>query len=105
MHKPTEFTRNVIAIIQSIPKGKVATYGLIAKLADNPRGARGVVWILHSCSHLHALPWHRVIKSNGELAFPVTSKAYQKQKTLLAKEKVLLVNNRVDLEKKLWRGE
>lgn len=105
MNKPTEFTQKVIALIQSIPKGKVATYGLIAKLADNPRGARGVVWILHSCSKSHELPWHRVIKSNGELAFPMMSKTYQKQKTLLAKENVLLANNRVDLVKKLWKGE
>lgn len=63
----TPFTQNVIAIIQSIPEGKVMTYGQIARLAGSPRGARQVVRILHSMSRKHRLPWHRVINAKGEL--------------------------------------
>ncbi|MFX1326123.1 MAG: MGMT family protein, partial [Promethearchaeota archaeon] len=43
---PTEFTENVIHIIKNIPKGNVLTYGLVAKLAGNPRAARQVSWVL-----------------------------------------------------------
>ncbi|MHA1457965.1 MAG: MGMT family protein [Promethearchaeota archaeon] len=60
---PSEFTQEVIKIIKNIPKGKVLTYGMIAKLAGNPRAARQVSWILHSSSKKYDLPWHRVINS------------------------------------------
>ncbi|UCC21332.1 MAG: MGMT family protein, partial [Promethearchaeota archaeon] len=45
---PTDFTERIIQIIKNIPKGKVLTYGFVAKLAGNPRAARQVSWILHS---------------------------------------------------------
>lgn len=64
----TLFTERVISIIQSIPAGKVMTYGQIAALAGNPRGARQVVRVLHSMSRSHQLPWHRVINAKGEIS-------------------------------------
>ena len=64
----TLFTERVVCIIQSIPAGKVMTYGQIAALAGNPRGARQVVRVLHSMSRNHQLPWHRVINAKGEIA-------------------------------------
>jgi methylated-DNA-protein-cysteine methyltransferase-like protein len=64
----TIFTERVISIIQSIPEGKVMTYGQIASYAGSPRGARQVVRILHSMSKKHHLPWHRVINSKGEIS-------------------------------------
>lgn len=62
---PEAFTRRVIDIIGGIPRGKVLTYGTVAALAGNPRGARQVVRILHSSSEKHDLPWHRVINAKG----------------------------------------
>ncbi|MCF6411713.1 MGMT family protein [Pseudalkalibacillus salsuginis] len=62
------FTEKVVQIIRIIPPGKVMTYGQIAKLAGNPRGARQVVRILHSLSRTYGLPWHRVINAKGEVA-------------------------------------
>ncbi|CDZ78999.1 methylated-DNA--protein-cysteine methyltransferase [Legionella massiliensis] len=101
----TEFSKEVLKLIKSIPKGKVATYGLIAKLAGNSRGARGVGWLLHSCTRSHDLPWQRVIKSSGQLSFPFGSPQYSLQKQLLDKEGVSVSNGRVDLKKYLWSGE
>jgi methylated-DNA-protein-cysteine methyltransferase related protein len=63
----TPFTEQVITIIQSIPAGKVMTYGQIARLAGSPRAARQVVRILHSMSKKYQLPWHRVINSKGQI--------------------------------------
>ncbi|MDR3476425.1 MAG: MGMT family protein [Gammaproteobacteria bacterium] len=105
MDTQTEFSKKVLALIKAIPKGKVATYGLIAKLAGKPRGARGVGWLLHSCTKSHKLPWQRVIKSNGQLSFPAFSHAYSLQKNLLEREGILVLNGRVDLKIYLWNKE
>jgi methylated-DNA-protein-cysteine methyltransferase-like protein len=100
---PTEFTQNVIHIIRNIPKGKVLTYGFIARLAGNPRAARQVSWILHSSSKKYHLPWHRVISSNGSLSMKsIEDKQYQKQ--LLELEEVIFLDNfKINLEKYLWK--
>lgn len=103
MQVQSEFSKKVLILITAIPKGKVATYGLIAKLAGKPRGARGVGWLLHSCTKSHKLPWQRVIKSNGQLSFPMLSNSYSLQKNLLKKEGVILINGRVNLKEHLWQ--
>lgn len=63
------FTKRVIQIIQTIPAGRVMTYGQVAAAAGNPRSARQVVRILHTMSQKHALPWHRIINAKGEISF------------------------------------
>ena len=100
---PTEFTQNVIHIIKSIPKGKVLTYGFIAKLAGNPRAARQVSWVLHSSSRKYHLPWHRVISSNGKLSMKsIEYKKYHKK--LLELEGIKFLDNfKINLEKYLWK--
>jgi methylated-DNA-protein-cysteine methyltransferase related protein len=60
----------VIAVIRSIPHGKVATYGQVAALAGDPRGARQVARILHSCSATYKLPWQRVLGAGGRITLP-----------------------------------
>ena len=97
-----DFTKTVIHIIKHIPKGKVLTYGRIAKLAGSPRAARQVSWILHSSSRKYNLPWHRVISSNGAISIKsIDSKSIQKH--LLQQEGVKISNNlKVDLDQYLW---
>lgn len=82
-----EFTLAVIEVIRSIPRGKVLTYGQVAELAGNPRAARQVSRILHSCSAKYNLPWHRVINSSGKISF-VEKYSHNQQKLLLEKEGV-----------------
>ena len=52
---PSEFTERVIEVIRGIPRGKVMTYGGVAKVAGKHGGARQVVRILHSCSDKYDL--------------------------------------------------
>lgn len=100
---PQKFSQAVIAAIKKIPKGKVATYGQIAKIAGKPQGSRGVAWILNSCSKSHALPWHRVINSQGKISFPSKSKNYVMQKKLLKQEGIeFSVGDRIRLSEYLW---
>ncbi|KTD54689.1 Methylated-DNA--protein-cysteine methyltransferase [Legionella santicrucis] len=105
MNTQTEFSQEVLKLIKSIPRGKVITYGDIARLAGHPHGARGVGWLLHSCTKSHNLPWQRVLKSRGALSFPANSHHYLLQKELLEKEDIIIINGHVDLKKYSWDGE
>lgn len=98
MNIQTEFSKEVLKLIKSVPRGKVVTYGDIARLAGHSRGARGVGWLLHSCTISHNLPWQRVLKSGGVLSFPDGSPHYLRQKELLEKEGIVIINGRVDLK-------
>ena len=100
---PTEFTNNVILLIKSIPKGKVLTYGRIAKLAGNPRAARQVAWTLNSSTEKYNLPWHRVINSKGIIALN-SEEGRNQQKYMLMKEGVEFSDEyKTDLNKYLWK--
>ncbi|MCM3217241.1 MGMT family protein [Niallia taxi] len=84
----TPFTIKVIEIIQSIPTGKVMTYGQIARIAGSPRGARQVVRILHSSSQKYQLPWHRVVNAKGAIVIKA-EEGSSLQKHLLEEEGVI----------------
>jgi len=81
------FHERAVAEIQSIPYGRVATYGQIAARAGNPRGSRQVSRILHSSSRKEKLPWHRVINAKGGISLPPGG-GYELQKSLLRDEGV-----------------
>ena len=103
--KPTEtsFTREVKAVIRSIPHGRVATYGQVAALAGRERAARGVSWILHSSSETAGLPWHRVIGGRGTISLP-RGRGFEQQRRRLAAEGVAVGRGgRIDLERFQWQ--
>lgn len=101
----TIFSKKAIELIQSVPKGKVATYGQIAQLAGNPQGSRRVAWLLHSSTHKYSLPWQRIIKFDGSLSFPIDSPLFLTQKHLLESEGIRIKNGRVDLKQFLMRNQ
>jgi methylated-DNA-protein-cysteine methyltransferase related protein len=55
------------AAILKIPRGKVSTYGAVARAAGFPGAARQVVWALRQSA---GLPWHRVVAAGGRIALP-----------------------------------
>jgi methylated-DNA-protein-cysteine methyltransferase-like protein len=96
------FTYQVIAIIKQIPKGKVLSFGEVARRAGNPKAARQVVRILHSLSEKFGLPWHRVINSQGKIGIkdPVS---FEIQKSRLEQENVFVSpSGKLDLKKYFW---
>jgi methylated-DNA-protein-cysteine methyltransferase-like protein len=100
----SEFTKSVIEKIRQIPEGKVATYKQIAELSGKPQGSRGVAWILHSCSTVYQLPWHRVLNSKGSISFESNSFNFRKQKRLLEKEGVAFKSGgQLSLAKYQWK--
>lgn len=101
--KTSSFHDRVKKLIQKIPRGKVATYGQIAALAGNPRGARQVAWVLHSSSDSAKLPWQRVINSQGTISLP-RMEGYEVQRALLEKEGVRFgLRDEIDLTRFQWR--
>lgn len=57
----------ILRTISRIPRGKVSTYGAVARAAGLPRGARQVVRALR---HAYDLPWQRVVAAGGRIALP-----------------------------------
>ncbi|MEE9441714.1 MAG: MGMT family protein [candidate division Zixibacteria bacterium] len=103
--KQKSFHQKAVEIIKKIPRGKVATYGLIAALAGSPRAARQVVRALHTSSRKEKLPWHRVINSQGKIGLK-PGEGYELQRQLLQDEGVIFkANDSVDLGKYLWSPE
>lgn len=89
-------------LVAAIPRGKVATYGQLARLAGYPSHARYVGTTLNRLPRDSALPWFRVLRSSGEPAFPAGSAAWKKQKALLEAERVLFQGMKVSLKQYQW---
>lgn len=86
-----------------VPKGRVATYGQIARVAGFPGHARQVVWTLHSSTRKYKLPWHRIINSQGKIGL-IRDLDRLRQKTFLEREGVGFDRyGKVDLKIFLWK--
>jgi methylated-DNA-protein-cysteine methyltransferase related protein len=77
----------IVAAIRAIPRGEVAGYGHVAQRAGLPGRARMVARLL-SQNDDPTLPWHRVLRSDGRIAFPVGSDPFVEQRTRLRGEGV-----------------
>lgn len=83
--------------ILKIPKGRVASYGAIAARAGLPGRARMVGSVLRQTPDGVELPWHRVLRSDGRIAFEAGSAEFIEQTQRLRAEGVVVRNGRVDL--------
>ena len=91
-------------VVSQIPRGCVATYGQIAKLAGIPRGARAVGYALSALGDNSAVPWHRVVNAAGEISQRSTGDSMENlQRIRLEQEGVAFDSNgRIRLSKYLW---
>jgi methylated-DNA-protein-cysteine methyltransferase-like protein len=101
MKKNYAYSR-IYGIINQIPRGQVATYGQIAKLACLPRGARQVGYALHRLEEGSKVPWHRVINGKGQISLQPGKPAASLQRHLLETEGVEFNNNVISLKKYQW---
>lgn len=92
-------TKRIYEAVKKIPKGKVATYGQIAKMAGNERMSRAVGNALHKNSEPDKIPCYKVVNSKGELASEFVFGGRDVQAKLLEAEGIEVVNNKVDLNK------
>ncbi|MCH7816825.1 MAG: MGMT family protein [Proteobacteria bacterium] len=92
-------------VVHQIPKGKVASYGQVAKMADLPGYARYVGYVMKSLPSDSKLPWHRVVNARGRLSFVRDSREYQTQKSKLEAEGVIFVNGQFSLTTYRWNQD
>ncbi len=92
------FSDRVYRVLALIPRGKVVSYGHVARLLGAPRAARQVGWAMRHCPD--NLPWHRVIKADGSIAKGVYSPLCR---AMLEEEGVaFLADGRVDMDRHRW---
>lgn len=75
-------------VVKQIPRGKVATYGQVALLAGDPKGARTVGWALHANPSPGKIPCFRVVDRYGHVSSAFAFGGGNRQIQLLAKEGV-----------------
>ncbi len=85
----SETYSRIYRTVRRVPRGRVATYGQIARLAGFPRQARLVGYALHALRGADdvKVPWHRVINARGMISLGEFSGA-DLQRTLLESEGV-----------------
>lgn len=90
-------------VVLSIPEGKVASYGQVASMAGLGRQARYIGRALGKLPAGHTVPWYRVIRSNGQIAFPEGTETFATQKKLLEQEGVEVKNGRISMRLYQWQ--
>lgn len=103
MKRSDQTIEDIRAAVRRVPRGRVATYGQIAKEAGYAGHPRLAGWVLANTPPGVKLPWHRVINAQGKISLPPKSAGYRRQKQLLADEGVLLIKSRVDLARYQWK--
>ena len=99
------FAERVYAAVRKIPKGKVASYGLVALLSGNPKAARAVGWALHRNPDPNYTPCYRVVTVAGR-----TSKAFafggeDMQRTMLEADGIEFDSEGCVLPQYFWNGQ
>ena len=99
----------ILAAIRAVPHGQVAGYGVIARRAGLPGRARLVARVLAGNDDTK-LPWYRILRSDGRIAFPADSPGFMEQAQRLRAEGVDVRNGRVrmlrfedSLDAEIWR--
>jgi methylated-DNA-protein-cysteine methyltransferase related protein len=86
--------------VRKIPRGRVATYGNVARAAGYPGTARQVAWALRA-SKSDRLPWHRVLGVGGKIL--LSGESAMHQRLLLELEGVPFRGKYVDLKRSEFR--
>ena len=88
-----KFDKAIWGTVSNIKRGRVMSYGQVARASGYPRHARMVSKAMSRSAE--PLPWYRVIRSDYTLAFEAGGEAYNKQRGLLEKEGVRFIGNKV----------
>jgi len=98
------FFEDVWAVVRLIPKGRVTSYGAIAKYLGTKMSARMVGWAMNAAHHAKPkVPAQRVVNRNGMLSGKMHFATPTLMQELLEKEKIKVENDTiVDFEKRFW---
>ena len=82
------FYHRIYRVVKHVPKGRVATYGIVARLAGRPGAARTVGWALSALPEDADVPWWRVINAAGRISLSAQDHGAVVQRALLLREGV-----------------
>jgi methylated-DNA-protein-cysteine methyltransferase-like protein len=91
----------IYSLVRKIPRGKVVTYGQIARALGLPRGARTVGWAMHDCPG--EVPWHRVVNAQGKISARPTLGFHTQRARLQAEGVRFDREEKIDLKKYGWK--
>jgi len=102
---PASSHQRIYAVVRRIPRGRVTTYGAVARIAGLPGQPRLVGYALSALPDGTAVPWHRVINAQGRLSLErVGASAGLTQRMRLEREGIRVdAAGRVSLVKFGWR--
>src|SRR5712692_10345862 len=94
--KTTDFFSLVYDVAREIPKGRVTSYGAIAKYLGSARSSRMVGWAMNGAgSQKKFVPAHRVLNRNGELTGKIHFGHPKLMQKLLEKEGIKVKNDKI----------
>ena len=108
----SNFYEQVYAVVRHIPRGKVTSYGRIARMLGRNRAARAVGYALNGLKdrkdnpQYASVPWQRVVNHVGRISI-VNRDASANQQADLLREEGVLVNEKLEIEdfgRFLWDG-
>jgi methylated-DNA-protein-cysteine methyltransferase related protein len=100
----SETYERIYAVVRRIPRGRVATYGQVAKLAGLPHHARQVGYAMHALPWSTRVPWHRVISAPGQIAKRADPDGARWQQLKLEREGVQIdESGRISLHRFGWK--
>jgi methylated-DNA-protein-cysteine methyltransferase-like protein len=104
------FYEQVYAVVRRIPRGKVSSYGRIARMLGAPNAARAVGYALRALKDKddpahEDIPWQRVINSQGRITIVNREHGAEEQARRLRQEGVKVDDQlRISLDVYLWEG-
>jgi methylated-DNA-protein-cysteine methyltransferase-like protein len=90
----------VYRLVKQIPRGRVLSYGAVAKILHLRGGARSAGRAMAATPSGKGIPWHRVLGHGGKLLIREPYASLQKK--LLESEGVEVIESRVNLKRHLW---
>lgn len=90
----------VYRLVKRIPRGRVTTYGELARKLRLPGGARAVGYAMAACPSGRGIPWHRVVGAGGRLLIRELHGSLQQR--LLETEGVRVDYGKIDMERYAW---
>lgn len=97
-----EVRQRIFALVDSIPAGRVASYGVLARAAGLPGRARLVGKLLGSLPARSDLPWHRVVSADGRIAERPGDSPREQVRRLRAEGVELRASGRVEMQRFAW---
>ncbi len=91
----------VFRFVKQIPRGRVLTYGALAKALRLPGGARSAGRAMAATPSGKGIPWHRVVGERGKILIREPYASLQRK--LLESEGIAIMGSRVDLKRHLWK--